>query len=90
MAWGRPVICRNKQLKAQVWCDYDSDKADISIAFYKAGKFLSKSHVATVKPGDVWINEVAGRLQWASDSNVRLYSKNGVRSWDVPIPAPGK
>jgi hypothetical protein len=46
---------------------------------------ISKTWVTSVKPGDVWINEVIGKIEWISLSQIRLISKDGKQSWDVKV-----
>lgn len=83
--WGKPVM-GPKRIKAQPWCNYDSDKAEICIAFFSGTKHLGKVWLADVQPGDVWINEAVGKLEWESEEDVKLTSRDGLSSWHCKAP----
>lgn len=83
--WSKPVASPNRKLKAQAWVNYDSDKADIFVVITRNDQILSKTQVTTVKPGDVWINEVIGKLEWSSPCKLSLISKDAKQSWDVEV-----
>lgn len=83
--WGKPVM-GPKRIKAQPWCNYDSDKAEIYVAFFKGTKLLGKVRLADVQPGDVWINEAVGKLEWESEVDVKLTSRDGLSSWCCKAP----
>jgi hypothetical protein len=70
--WGRALRSPDGKLKAEVWCKYDSDKAEIFILVLRRGKLVSKEMVTTVKSGDVWIRQAA-RVRWASDEKVEWF-----------------
>ena len=81
--WTKAVTGPDRRTKAQAWCRYDSDQADVSIVFSKRGDELCRTFVATVKPGDVWIRDVIGKLEWLSNTTIRLSSRDGTQSWEV-------
>jgi hypothetical protein len=84
--WGKPIT-GPKRVKAQPWCSYDSDKAAIYIAFFSGPNLLGKVWITDVKPGDVWINEAVGKLEWESERDVKLTSRDGLSSWHCSVPA---
>lgn len=83
--WGKPVM-GPKRIKAQPWCNYDSDKAEIYVAFFRGTKLLVKVWLADVKPGDVWINDAVGKLEWESEEDVKLTSRDGLSLWYCKAP----
>ena len=83
--WSKPVTSPNRKHMAQAWCNYDSDKAEVFIVILQRNEVLSKTLVTTVKPGDVWIREAVGKLEWISPEKVRLTSKDDKQSWEATL-----
>lgn len=81
--WSKSVASRDKSLIAQIWCRYDSDKADLFFMIRRKGGRDSRAFITSVKPGDVWINDVLGKLEWISEDKVTLISKDASRTWDA-------
>jgi len=84
--WSKPVTSPDRKFKAQAWVNYDSDKADVFIAVTRRDEVVSKTPATSVKPGDVWINQVIGKLEWTATDKVRLTSKDGKQFWDAHCP----
>lgn len=84
-SWGK-AVAGPKRIKAVPWCHYDSDKAAIYIAFFKGAKLIGKVWVTDAKPGDVWINQAVGKLEWESERDVKLSSRDGSVSWRCSLP----
>lgn len=84
--WTKAVTGPDRRTKAQVWCRYDSDQADISVVLSRRGNILCRTFVTTVEPGNVWIFDVAGRLKWSSNKTVKLISRDGTQSWKTTVP----
>lgn len=84
--WIKPVSSPNRKHKAQVWCNYESDKAEIFIVIFRRNEIVNKTLVTTVKPGDVWIRGAVGKLAWLSSDKVKLTSHDGKESWETTLP----
>ena len=83
--WSRPVMRADRKYKAQIWCNYDSDKAEIFIVLFRRNEVVEKVLVTTVQPGDVWINDAVGRLEWLSEFELSLRSRDGKHAWKIDI-----
>lgn len=81
--WSKPVTSPDRKHKAQVWCNYDSDKAEVFIVVFHRKDVVSKTLVTTVKPGDVWIRGAIGNLQWLSADQVQLSPREGKNDWEA-------
>lgn len=81
--WSAPVTAPDRRHKAQIWCNYDSDKAEIFVVIFCRKEIVKRELVTTVKPGDVWIRNAAGKLKWESKSIVKLTSKDESQVWEV-------
>jgi hypothetical protein len=81
--WSKPITSPDRKHKAQVWCNYASDKAEIFIVIFRRNEIANKTLVATVKPGDVWIRGAVGKLAWLSSDKVKLTSHDGSESWET-------
>ena len=79
----KKLLSTDRKLSAQVWLSLDSEKAEISIEFYHSGKPIVNHLVTAVKPGIVWVNEVAGQFEWVSATCVRLTSRDHKQHWIV-------
>ena len=86
--WSKAVISPDRKYKAQVWCNYDSDRAEIFVVIFHHREVHTKTLAAVVQPGDVWIREVDGKLEWISQNEVKLVSRDGKKSWKVKIERP--
>lgn len=75
--WTKRVTSPNKKLAAEIWCRYDSDRADLFVHILRGKKEIQNIPVATVKPGDVWIREAIGKLEWIAANEIKLTSKDG-------------
>lgn len=84
--WCKPVTSPDRVLKAQAWVNYDSDKADVFLTLTRRNEVVAKVLVTSVKPGDVWINEAIGKLEWVSADEAKLTSRDGKQSWTVQAP----
>lgn len=85
--WTKSVSCPNKKFKSQVWCNYDSEKADIFVVIFSRNKEIHKSLVTSVKPGDVFIRRAAANLLWTSSNEIQLTNYDGSESWNVIMKA---
>jgi hypothetical protein len=85
-SWTKPVTSPDRKYKAEVWCNYDSDKAEIFISIYHRKELVSKTLVTTVEPGDVWIRRATAKLEWISVNKVKLTSGDGKQSWEAVLP----
>jgi hypothetical protein len=83
--WSKTITSPNRKYKAQAWCNYDSDKAEIFIVIFHRMEIAFKTLVTTVKPGDVWIREAVGKLEWVSPETVKLTTRDGKQSWETPL-----
>ena len=72
LTWSKPVVSPDRKYKAQVCCNYDSDKAELFLVVTHRKEVVSKMPVTTVKPGDVWIRCAIGKLEWPSTNKVQL------------------
>ena len=75
--WSKPVTSPDRKHKAQVWCNWGSDEAEIFIVIFKGKEVVGKTLVATVKPGNVWIRRAIGKLEWVSPDRAQLTSCEG-------------
>jgi hypothetical protein len=85
--WSKPVTSPDRKHKAQVWCNYDSDKAEIFIVVFYRKDVVSKTLVTTVKPGGVWIRGAIGKLHWLSADKVELAPRDGKNEWEAKYEA---
>jgi len=81
--WSKAVTSPNRKFKAQVWCKYDSDAAEIFLIVFHRKKVINKKLVLTVEPGDVSIRGAIGKLHWLSASKVELNPRESKRSWEA-------
>jgi hypothetical protein len=81
--WSKPVTSPDRKHKAQVWCKYDSDAAEVLLIISHRKNVVSKTSVVTVKPGDVWIRGAIGELRWLSTDRVELIPRKSKRDWET-------
>jgi len=74
--WGKPLSSPGKKYKAQIWCRYDLGKADIYVEFLKGKQKICHEFIKSVQPGDVFINAVIGRLEWLSENELKITSRD--------------
>ena len=83
--WSKPVIGK-RGLKAQIWCGYDADIASIYLVFSRSNVEVERHWIVDVKPGDVWISDVVGKLSWNEDDSIALNSRDGSKMWVFDAP----
>ena len=83
LTWHKPVSSPDRKYKAQVCCNYDSDKAELFLVVTHRKKVTSKTSVTTVKPGDVWIRCAIGKLEWLSNTEVQLSPRPGTYDYEA-------
>jgi hypothetical protein len=83
--WGKLKTSPTRKYKSQVWCNYDSDCAEIFLVLFQNGEIVCKKLVTTVLPGDVWIRGAIGELQWVSAGKVKLTSRDELQSWEIAV-----
>ena len=79
--WSKPVTSPDRRYKAEVWCNFDSDKAEIFIVVFHRKEVMRKALVTTVKPGNVSIRGAIGKLEWLSADKVQLSPRDGKNAW---------
>jgi len=84
--WGKPVT-GPVRMKAQTWCHFDSDKAQIYVVFSQMKKQLGRVFVTEAKPSISCINKIVGKLEWETERDVKLTSRDGLSSWRCSVPA---
>ncbi len=82
-SWSKSVTSPDRKHKAQVWCKYDSDAAEIFLVVSHRKNVVSKTYIVTVKPGDVWIWGAIGELRWLSAKKVRLTARKSKKDWEA-------
>jgi hypothetical protein len=85
LPWSKSATSPDRKHKAQVWCNYDSEKAEIFIVIFHRDEVITKTLVTTVQAGGVFIRGAVGKLEWTSVNNVKLTSGDGKQSWEAVL-----
>jgi hypothetical protein len=83
LPWSKSITSPDRRHKAQVWAEYDSDKADIFLVIFHRKEIVSKTFVVSVQAGGVFIRGAIGKLEWLSPEKVVLTPREGKNSWEA-------
>ena len=82
--WKKPVKSPSKKYSAEVLCEHEVELVNISIVVRnKDGEEVSKTKVITEQPDEFAFARHLGKLEWSSNSKIKLVNKKKDKSWDV-------
>lgn len=82
--WRKPIKSPSKKYSAEVLCEHELEYIDISIVIRNKDKeVVSKTKVIREQPDEWAYAKHLGKLEWVSDSKIRLVNKKNDQNWEV-------
>ncbi|QFG00321.1 hypothetical protein PB01_16720 [Psychrobacillus glaciei] len=84
--WKQPKKSPNRKHIAEVFCEHDIDKFEISIIVKNnEGEVVKREKLITERPNEWAFTKHFGKLKWISSNEVTLVNKNESKQWIVQI-----
>jgi len=84
--WKQPKKSPNRKHIAEVFCEHDIDKFEISIIVKSdTGEEIKREKLITERPNEWAFTKHFGKLKWISSNEVTLVNKNESKQWIVQI-----
>jgi len=84
--WKQPKKSPNRKYIAEVFCEHDIDKFEISIIVKSnTGEVIKREKLITERPNEWAFTKQFGNLKWISSNEVILVNKNESKQWIVQI-----
>ena len=88
-SWKRPVSSPNRRYKAQIVVSFGPEQIDVNVAVSARGGPARILPLTVTRPHLYFLNDLLGKLQWTSETELRLISRDGKEVGSIAVAAPG-